>query len=71
MREGGCGSLTAEVCNRLLAEAPPPPPGANNPPDDEIQPPVFEGGLAILSGYPAYPLYHRLSDSLAYWMITG
>ena len=28
-------------------------------------------GLVVLMGYPDYPLYERLADSLAYWMITG
>ena len=69
MSEGGHGSLTEEVCKGLLLE--PPPSIIYDVPLDEIQPPNFDGGLAILSGYPEYPLYHRLSDALAYWMITG
>ena len=28
-------------------------------------------GLVVLMGYPDYPLYKRLADSLAYWMVTG
>ena len=28
-------------------------------------------GLVVLMGYPDYPLYERLADSLAYWMVTG
>ena len=67
--EGGCGTLSEEVCKRLLLEAPPP--ITDDVPQDEIPPPHFDGGLAILCGYPEYPLYHRLSDALAYWMVTG
>ena len=48
-----------------------PPSIIDEAPPDEIPPPQFDGGLAILSGYPEYPLYHRLSDTLSYWMITG
>lgn len=69
MSEGDHGSLTEEVCRTLLLEAPSSVDYDVTP--DEIQPARFEGGLAILGGYPDYPLYHRLSDALAYWMITG
>ena len=69
MSEGGHGSLTEEVCKTLLLEAPPSVDYDVTP--DEIEPASFEGGLAILSSYPDYPLYHCLSDALAYWMITG
>ena len=67
--EGGHGSLTEEVCKTLLLEAPPSVEYEVIP--DEIEPASFEGGLAILSGYPEYPLYHRLSDAIAYWMVSG
>lgn len=67
--EGGHGSLTEEVCKTLLLEAPPSADYDITP--DEIEPACFEGGLAILSGYPDCPLYHRLSDAMAYWIITG
>ena len=69
MSEGGHGSLTEEMCKTLLLEASPSVDYDVTP--DEIAPASFEGGLAILSSYPDYPLYHRLSDALAYWMITG
>lgn len=67
--EGGHESLTEDVCRTLLLEAPPS--VDYDIPHDEIEPASFEGGLAILSGYPDYPLYHRLSDAMAYWMIAG
>ena len=28
-------------------------------------------GYQVLLGYPDYPLYKRLSDSTASWMVTG
>ena len=68
MSKGGHGSLTKEVCKTLLLEVPT---SIKNEVDDEIEPASYKGGLAILCGYPDYPLYHRLSDALAYWMITG
>ena len=67
--EGGHGSLTEDVCKTLLQEAPPSADYDIEP--DEIEPASFEGGLAILSGYPDFPLYHRLSDAVAYWIIAG
>ena len=67
--EGGHSTLTEEVCRNLLLVAPPP--VIEDSPPDDLPPPDLSGGLAIVSGYPEYPLYHRLSDALAYWMITG
>lgn len=68
--DGGHDTLTVEVCKSLLSGAPSPV-ASNGASPDEVSPPTFEGGLAILSGYPEYPLYHRVSDSLTYWMATG
>ena len=48
-----------------------PPPVVADVPSDDIPPPGYSDGLAIVSGYPEYPLYHRLADAMAYWMITG
>ena len=61
--------MTKEVCEKLLLVAPPP--VIADAPSDDILPPGYSDGLAIVSGYPEYPLYHRLSDAMAYWMITG
>ncbi|XP_064406536.1 uncharacterized protein LOC135351468 [Halichondria panicea] len=74
--EGGHLSLTPEVCQELLqAQAPGPVVEelfqAQAPGPVVEPPPVFEGGLCVLGGYPQRPFYRRLSLSLAYWMVTG
>ena len=59
--------INSETC-RTLMEGPPtldydvtfPPPnkGGHSP------------GLQLIIGYPSYPLHDRLSNVIAYWMIT-
>ena len=67
---GGHLSLTQYVCSQLLQSPVPPQPQVSAI-DAEIPAPEFDGGLCVLGGYPQYPLYERLSLSLAYWMVTG
>ena len=76
IEQGDHPMLTPEVCRGLLQGPPLDGVGVDIPPvEPQEQPPhgaaASSDGLALLAGYPSYPLYHRLSDSLAYWMVSG
>lgn len=67
-------SLTPEVCKGLTTEEEEEeavPSGGHTSGDEQGHPHTSSGGLAVLTGYPRYPLYLRLADSLTYWMLTG
>ena len=75
LEQGSHPSLTPKVCETLLQDVP----------STGVKTVQEEGGgeqedkagcdpstgLVVLMGYPDYPLYKRLADSLAYWMVTG
>jgi len=75
LEQGDHPTLTSKVCTTLLQEVPSTEvqlaeeKGVREQEDGVTQ--VPNGGLALLIGYPSYPLCNRLSDSLAYWMVTG
>lgn len=60
--------LSAELCKGLIEE--PTAVSLSSVPPNSISEndPVTSGTLV---GYPDYPLYKRLSDSIANWMVTG
>lgn len=60
--------INSETCRTLMEE----PPTLDYdvtylPPNNED----YSPGLQLITGYPSYPLYNRLSNIIAYWMITG
>ena len=80
IEQGSHPSLTPTVCETLLQDVP----STGVKPVQEKGEGKKEGGeredkavrdpstgLVVLMGYPDYPLYERLAESLAYWMITG
>ncbi len=73
-REQDSATSDAGDVSELASSTPAPPgappslPGAPPAPPGEVE---SEGGLCVLGGYPQYPLYNRLSLSLAYWMVIG
>ena len=70
IQQGSHPTLTPEVCKGLLQEAPE---SSEHRLDarERVDGTAISGGLEVLTGYPDNPLYHRLANSLAYWMVTG
>ncbi len=73
VKEASHPTLTLEVCQGLLKDAPPPLTEAEPHPlsVEGGGAGLEDGGLPVLAGYPDHPLCNRLSDSIAYWMVTG
>lgn len=59
--------LTPEVCEQLLVVSTSDPEAIKPSPCDALD----MGGLLFVTGYPDSPLYERLADCMAYWLITG
>ncbi|CAI8054272.1 hypothetical protein GBAR_LOCUS29642 [Geodia barretti] len=64
LKDEQSSSLSAEVCEGLLATDPSP--LSSSPP-----PTTTDRGTHVLHGYPAYPLYIRLSACINHWLTTG
>ena len=64
-------SLTKELCRGLLAESVATPLSSNSLLLSSNTETETTGTNHVLLGYPDYPLYKRLSDTTANWMVTG
>lgn len=76
--DGGSSTLTPEVCRQLLLEVPENSEATNvackttpcERSDQKVNDPLDEtSGLHLVKGYPAVPLYVRLSNCLAHWIL--
>lgn len=61
--------LPVEICKGLVEE--PPVTRPSLPPPTSESDSFTSTTCPVLVGYPDYPLYKRLADSTANWMVTG